>query len=150
MSFLKRAIRDGISKGIGDAIGKAVQQAVEPTAAKLANRAAESLDQATGQRQPAVHRPSGLENALGNLHRSVENYATEAAKNIKVRPACGEGVLAEKTFCPSCGAKLPETTVAAIAVCPSCAKQNTIGAKFCADCGTKLPAASEEEETSEC
>lgn len=34
MSFLKRAIREGVRKGTGDAVGKAVQQAIEPHAMK--------------------------------------------------------------------------------------------------------------------
>lgn len=145
MSFLKRAIRDGISKGIGDAIGKAVQQAVEPAATKLANQASESLDHLAGQTQQVRRTPSGLEAAFGNLQRSMESYATEVSKNVKVCPSCGEPATADKTFCPGCGAKLPETTVAAGAVCPGCGKQNTVGTEFCTDCGTKLPAALEEE-----
>ncbi len=146
MSFLKRAIRDGIRTGIGDAIGKAVQQAVEPTATKIANRAAESLDQLTGQTQQQIPRqPSSLDTALSNLQRSMESYATETAKTVKICPACQEPTSMDKKFCPNCGAKLPELTVAQGAVCSSCGKQNTIGTKFCSDCGAKLPAALAEE-----
>ncbi len=146
MSFLKNAIRDGIRKGIGDAIGKAVQQAVEPAATDLANKAADAIDQARGNTEQTVRKASGLEGALGNLQRSMEGYATEAAKNIKICPSCGEGATADKLFCPHCGGKLPEQTVAEGAVCPSCSKQNAVGTKFCSDCGTKLPAALAEEQ----
>ncbi len=144
MGFLKRAIRDSISKGVGDAISKAVQQVVEPKATELANNAAKSFDQAAGNAQQAARPMSGLEGALSNLQRSVEDYATEAAKNIKICPACEEACTADKKFCPKCGTKLPDTTVAQGAVCPQCGKQNTVGTNFCAECGTKLPAAQEE------
>ncbi len=146
MGFLERAIRNGMRKGIGDAIGNAVQKAVEPAATELANKAAGAIDQAAGNAEQTVRQTSGLEGALGNLQRSMEGYATEAAKNIKICPSCGEGATADKKFCPKCGAKLPEQTVAEGAVCPNCGKQNTVGTKFCCDCGTKLPAAVQEEQ----
>ncbi len=149
MGFLDRAIRRGISEGISDAIGNAVQKAVEPKATELANKAADKIDEATNQAQQTektVQKSGGFEGAMANLQRSVEGYATEAAKNMKVCPSCGEAATADKAFCPSCGAKLPDMTVADGAVCPSCGKQNTVGTKFCSGCGTKLPAAVAEEE----
>ena len=146
MDFLKRAVRKGVSQGIGDAIGKAVSQAIEPKATELANKAAESIDSAAQSGQQTAERTSGLEGAFANLERSMSNYATEAAKNMKTCPSCGKTTDAEKKFCPDCGTKLPEQTIAEGAVCPSCGRQNTIGTKFCADCGTKLPAAVAEEE----
>ncbi len=93
MSFLKRAIRDGIRKGVGDAIGKVVQQAVEPTATRLTNQATDSFNQLTGQVQQSqqvqqARRQTGdLEAAFGKLQRSMEDYATETAKNVKICPA---------------------------------------------------------------
>ncbi len=150
MGFLERAIRNGIRKGVGDAIGKAVQQAVEPKATELANKAADSIDQAARstatQAEQTAAQTSGLEGALSNLQRSMEGYATEAAKNVKVCPSCGGTATADKKFCPNCGTKLPETTVAEGAVCTNCGKQNTVGTKFCCDCGTKLPAAVQAEQ----
>lgn len=145
MSFLKRTIQNavsrGISKGISDAVGKAVQQVVEPKATQYANQAADRLDQAAGNAaQQTRQASSGLEGALSNLERSMQGYATEAAKNMKVCPGCSTPTTADKTFCPQCGAKLPEQTVAQGAVCPSCGKQNTLAIKFCQDCGAKLPA----------
>lgn len=146
-NFLKRAIRDGVRKGIGDAVGKAVQKAVEPHATQLTNKAAQYFDQAAGNASQEVKRTtSGLEGAFANLERATQNYATQMSKNMKICPGCGQPTTAEKTFCPSCGAKLPEQTVAEGAVCPSCGKQNSIGTKFCDSCGTKLPAAIQEEQ----
>jgi len=147
MSFLKRAIRDGISKGISDAVGKAVKEAVEPKATEWANKTAVQLDQMSRKQTQEVRQNlGGLESALSNLQQAAGNYATEVSKNIKICPNCGEPAGAEKKFCTSCGAKLPETTAAQSAVCPACGKQNTVGMKYCDECGTKLPAAIAQEE----
>ena len=149
-SLLERAIRRGVSNAVGNAVGKAVQQAVESKATEFANKAAGQIDAATQhaaqQGEKTVRQASGLEDALSNLQRSVESYATEAAKNMKVCPNCQKTTSADKKFCPDCGARLPEGSVAQGAVCPSCGKQNVIGTKFCQDCGTKLPVAVQEEQ----
>ena len=142
MGFLERAIRRGVS----DAVGKAIGKAVEPTVTDLTNKAANAIDQAAQNTEQQVARSSGLEGAMANLERSVQGYATEAAKNMKVCPNCNKPTTADKKFCPDCGTKLPEQTVAQGAVCPNCGKQNAIGTKFCQDCGTKLPAAIAEEQ----
>lgn len=154
MGFLERAIRKGVSDAVGKAVGNAVKSAVEPKATEFVNKTAEQFERQTQaaaqQTQQAAssagQSTSGLEGALSNLQRSMEGYATEAAKNMKICPSCGEGTTAEKNFCPSCGARLPEQTVAQGAVCTSCGKQNTIGTKFCQDCGAKLPSALAEEQ----
>ena len=142
MGFLERAIRRGVS----DAVGKAIGKAIEPTVTDLTNKAANAIDQAAQNTEQQVARSSGLEGALANLERSVQGYATEAAKNMKVCPNCNKPTTADKKFCPECGTQLPEQTVAQGAVCPSCGKQNVIGTKFCQDCGTKLPVAVQEEQ----
>ena len=142
MGFLERAIRRGVSAAVGKAIGKAI----EPTVTDLTNKAANAIDQAAQNTEQQVARSSGLEGAMANLERSVQGYATEAAKNMKVCPNCNKPTTADKKFCPDCGTQLPEQTVAQGAVCPSCGKQNAIGTKFCQDCGTKLPAAIAEEQ----
>ncbi len=142
MGFLERAIRRGVS----DAVGKAIGKAIEPTVTDLTNKAANAIDQAAQNTEQQVARSSGLEGAMANLQRSVESYATEAAKNMKVCPNCQKTTSADKKFCPDCGARLPEGSVAQGAVCTSCGKQNVIGTKFCQDCGTKLPVAVQEEQ----
>lgn len=142
MGFLERAIRRGVS----DAVGKAIGKAIEPTVTDLTNKAANAIDQAAQNTEQQVARSSGLEGAMANLERSVQGYATEAAKNMKVCPNCNKPTTADKKFCPECGTQLPEQTVAQGAVCPSCGKQNVIGTKFCQDCGTKLPVDVQEEQ----
>ena len=142
MGFLERAIRRGVS----DAVGKAIGKAIEPTVTDLTNKAANAIDQSVQNTEQQVARSSGLEGAMANLERSVQDYATEAAKNMKVCPNCNKPTTADKKFCPECGTKLPEQTVAQGTVCPNCGKQNAIGTKFCQDCGTKLPAAIAEEQ----
>ncbi|MBQ7005876.1 MAG: zinc ribbon domain-containing protein [Clostridia bacterium] len=147
MGFLERAIRRGVSEGIGKAVGQAITKAVEPTATELANKAAQHFDNAAQQNsRPKAQIVSGLEGAFANLERAAQGYATEMSKNIKVCPNCNQPSDKEKTFCPSCGTKLPETTVSEGAVCTECNKQNPVGAKFCDACGAKLPAAIAEEQ----
>lgn len=82
MGFLERAIRRGVS----DAVGKAIGKAIEPTVTDLTNKAANTIDQAAQNTEQQVARSSGLEGAMANLERSVQGYATEAAKNMKVWP----------------------------------------------------------------
>ena len=147
MSFWERTLRNAVSKGISDAIGKAVQKAVEPTATELANKAADHLNQAAGEAaQQTRQATSGLEGAFANLERSMQGYANQMTKDLKVCPECGQPASGDKKFCPGCGAKLPEQTLGQSAVCPSCGKQNSVGTKFCQDCGTKLPIAVQEEQ----
>ncbi len=143
MGFLERAIRRGIS----DAVGKAVQKAVEPKATELANRAADDIDRAVrSTARQTAQTTAGFEGALGNLQRSMEGYATEAAKNMKICPDCEAVCTADKKFCPQCGTALSELTVAQGAVCTACGTQNTVGTQFCAQCGAKLPAALQQEQ----
>jgi len=146
MGFLERAIRRGISEGVGKAVGEAITKAVEPTASQLANQAAQQIDEATQNTTRKTVNSTGLEGVFSNLERSVNNYATEMSKNIKICPSCGGNASANEKFCPSCGTQLPEQTVAEGAVCTNCGKQNNVGTKFCSDCGTKLPSAIQEEQ----
>lgn len=162
-SMIKQGISKGISKGISDAVGGAVQKAVVPAAEKLANRAAENINQTSdsiaksteelrrsaAQEQQSVAgervASASLEGALGNLAGAMQSFANEAARNMKICPVCGQPAGADKKFCPACGAALPEETLSQGAVCPKCGKENDIGTRFCADCGEKLPAAAAEE-----
>ena len=147
MGFLERAIRRCVSDAVRKAVGNAVRQAVEPTVTDFANKTAQHFDNAAqNHTQQSLHPTSGLEGAFSNLERAAQSYATKMSENLKVCPNCNKATDAEKTYCPECGSKLPETTVAQSAVCPNCNKQNSIGTKFCEDCGTKLPAAIQQEE----
>lgn len=142
MGLLERAIRRGISDGVGKAVGEAISKAIEPTATELANKAAAQFDNAAqNSAQQNQKKTSGLEGAFANLERAAQGYATEMSKNMKICPKCNEATTADKKFCPSCGEKLPDQTVAEGAVCTECGKQNAIGTKFCEECGAKLPAA---------
>ncbi len=146
MGFLERAIRRGISDAVGKVVGDTVRQAVEPAATDLVNQAANAMDQTAQNAQQQVIQASGLGSAMASLERSAQGYVTEAAKNMKICPNCEKPTTSDKKFCPDCGAKLPEQTVAEGAVCVKCGKQNAVGTKFCQDCGEKLPAAVQEEE----
>lgn len=166
MGFLERAIRRGVSDAVGKAVEKGVRQAVEPkieqAAATAVNSAANQINQAAGgQNQPQTAPQSTVNQAevnqaastlgglFGGLTGAATTFANEAAKNMKICPACGEGAGKDVKFCPKCGGKMPEETVAQGAVCPSCHKQNSIGTKFCSDCGTKLPSAVQEEQAAQ-
>lgn len=142
MGFLDRAIRRGVS----DAVGKAIGKAIEPTVTDLTNKAANTIDQTVQHTERQAQRSSSLGGAMANLERSMQDYTTQAAKNMKICPSCNNATTADKKFCPECGAQLPEQTVAQGAVCSSCGKQNSVGTKFCSDCGAKLPAAIQEEQ----
>ena len=147
MGFLDRAIRRGISEGVGKAVGSAISKAVEPAATNLANSAARQLDSAGQNAARQVSRStSELDSAMANFERAAQNYATSAAKNMKICPQCETPSPADKKFCTNCGAKLPEETLAQGAVCTACGTQNPIGTRFCQECGTKLPGAIREEQ----
>ena len=149
MRFLEKAIRKGVSQGVGRALGEALSKAIEPHANELANKAAQRIDEAAAKNEEYENQKrqnSAFNGAFANLERAANDYATQLGKNMKICPGCGETVTADKKFCPHCGAKLPEQTVAEGAVCPNCGRQNSIGTKFCQDCGTKLPAAIAEEQ----
>lgn len=166
MGFLDRAIKRGIGNAVGNAVESGVRRAVEPkieqAAASAVNSAANKINGAAASApQQTTPPPSSLNQAevtqaantlgglFGGLTGAATSFANEAAKNMKICPACGSGAGKDVKFCPSCGAKLPEATVADGAVCSSCGKQNEIGTNFCADCGAKLPCAVAEEEAAQ-
>ena len=157
MGILERAIKRGISEGVNKAVGDAVEKVVAPKAEEYANKTAAKIDEATqqmtGQNAQASaaseEAGSSLTGVFANLQKSMEGYATEVSKSLKICPACGQPADADKKFCPKCGAKLPDSTIAEGAVCPKCGKQNSIGTQFCAECGTKLPSAVAEEKAAQ-
>lgn len=117
------------------------------------NEAAANLNEATAAMNGAAANPQmksslggfvGLESAFSGLAARAEAYATQVSASIKVCPSCGEASPADKTFCPHCGAKLPETTLAHDYTCTKCGAVNTPGTKFCTKCGALLPGAEAE------
>lgn len=162
MGLLDRAIKRGINNAVSNAVEQGVRKAVEPkieqAAANVVNSAADSINSSSGTQQqtaPAqgnVNQESvnqaanTLGGLFGGLAGAATSFANEAAKNMKLCASCGEAAGKDETFCPKCGAKLPEQTVSEGAVCSSCGAQNTVGTKFCTKCGEKLPAAIAEEQ----
>lgn len=143
MSFLKKSLLKGIGQELGKVVGKVISDAVAPAA-----------NQQPGQQiNPTVQQPqqsswgTGI-NPLAGLEQRLQGYATQMSQNIKLCPGCNKPASADQTFCPSCGTRLPEETLAQGAVCPQCGRQNGLGMKFCQDCGTKLPHAVAEDEAS--
>lgn len=154
MGLLDRAIRNGVSRAVGSAVGKAVEQAVAPKVQQTAQQAAQQFipqQQPQAQPAPAFSGPQAQQAgaALGGLFGGLQSFASEATKNMKICPSCGEGAPAETKFCPKCGCKMPEQTLAQGAVCASCGKQNEVGTKFCTECGAKLPAAVAQEQAAQ-
>ncbi|MDR1464293.1 MAG: zinc ribbon domain-containing protein [Oscillospiraceae bacterium] len=157
MGLLDRAIKNGINRAVGNAVAGAVEKAVAPKVEQAAEQAVQQVippTQPTAQQpapDPAITQQQAQQAgaALGGLFGGLNAFASEAAKNMKICPACGEAAGAQTKFCPKCGGAMPEQTVAQGAACPSCGKQNDIGTKFCADCGAKLPAAVAEEQAAQ-
>ena len=147
-----------LKKGLGDALGKAASNLTQQlnqsqNQMNQQNYQQPNYQQQNYQRQPnpqaqqAVNQfASNLETMFSGLTKSVQNYATEMSKNLKMCPNCGKPCSADIKFCDSCGTEFPEETLSQGAVCPSCGKQNPLGTKFCQDCGTKLPHAVQEEQ----
>lgn len=92
MGFLKNiiqsAVGDGISKGIRDAVSAATEKIVAPKAEEVANKVADSLDNAAGEVNAAAaagaeEKKSGLsalEESLNRLSQSAEKYAATLEK----------------------------------------------------------------------
>lgn len=155
MGFLDKAIKNGIGKGISDAVGKAVgesvknviQPKVNEAAAKYTNavtgalnESAKELNTAAEEMNKASAEAEKIDTAeLEKAFSTLEAMATNAVKDKKECPKCGQLIDGSNTFCPMCGEKLPELTLSQYAVCPQCGKQNELGTKFCAGCGAKLP-----------
>ena len=165
MGLFDKLIKDAVSGAVGNAVSEAVKKAVQPKADELAeqavSQAADALKPLAGQEnapaaeqsagaagEPAAQMPSQEEMnaALGTLGSLFSGFAARAAENLKLCPKCGEAASADKDYCPSCGAKLPDMTVAEGAKCPKCGRQNDPDTKFCAGCGEKLPGAAAKEQ----
>jgi hypothetical protein len=154
MGLLDRAIQKGINRAVGNAVTGAVEKAVAPKVEQAAEQVAQQIVPPTQQQpapDPAITQQQAQQAgaALSGLFGGLNSLATEAAKNMKICPSCGEAAGAQTKFCPKCGGSMPEQTVAQGGLCSSCGKQNDIGTKFCADCGAKLPAAVAEEQAAQ-
>lgn len=169
---VKDGVRSGVGNAVGNALGKALEQAVTPTAERLAEKGVKAIDTASAQMDKTVAETkvaageaktalneagaaatqasaatggfAGLESALAGLTSRAEKFATQMSAQVKICPSCGQGSPADKTFCPHCGAKLPEKTLGEEYTCTKCGAANTPGTKFCATCGAILPAAEAE------
>lgn len=162
MSLFDKLIKDTVGKAVKDAAREGARQAVQPmvneAANAAANAAAQGINNATSEIRQSANEAAQSMNRANEEAKKVpkedwekamgflEGMATNASKNMKVCPNCGESAKADVKFCPSCGAKLPEKTVYEMATCPACGHQNSIGTSFCAECGAKLPSKIAEEE----
>ncbi|MCL2107379.1 MAG: zinc ribbon domain-containing protein [Oscillospiraceae bacterium] len=156
MSMLERAVKKGLSKAVGNAVGQAASNALgNAVQRKVGDAVAQPLNDAANQLSPppdpvqtqqAQTSAAQLGGIFAGFAGAAQSYANEAAKNMKICSSCGEAAGADQTFCPHCGARLPEMTAAQGAVCQGCGQQNDVGTKFCAGCGAKLPAALAGEE----
>lgn len=158
-SGISQGISKGISAGLNKAVGEAVNNIAAPAVNKWTEQAVGDLNESISEINQGVSElnetaasvtPEQKEQLaaglgalnlgnLGQFRANAEQYATEMAKGLKECPECGETCTADKVFCPNCGAKLPEYTMADAYVCPKCGKQNSIDTKFCQVCGAVLP-----------
>jgi len=165
-----KGVRDAVGKAVEGAVkpaadklaGRAASsldktaQSVAQSTQAAADAAAQSAQAARQAGDTADAAPAGatapgagfasLEAAFGNWASTMQGFAGQAAQNLKECPNCGEFATADRTFCPKCGAKLPDKTVGARYVCPQCGKQNLPGETYCSGCGALLPEAAKQQE----
>lgn len=143
---LKNKITGGIASGVGNAVRNTAERKTQEAVQGQVDKVADKIIKTGADASEASSEAGGLAGLAGIMSGYAASAVNEAAKNLKICPKCEEPASADKKFCPSCGAALPEQTVAEGAVCKSCGKQNTVGEKFCSDCGAKLPFAEAEEQ----
>jgi rRNA maturation endonuclease Nob1 len=165
MGIFDKAIKDGFGKALGGAVSKTIEKAVAPKINEATNKAVDAvsktiekavepkINEAVTQAVPQSEQPQNMQGTgtqLGGMFSGfagmAHSFTNEAAKNMKICPACEEPANADVKFCPKCGSELPAHTVAQGAACTACGKENNIGTKFCAGCGVKLPGAIAEEQ----
>jgi hypothetical protein len=129
-------------------VDTAVERTVTQSINQAVNKAVPPPQYQPPQYQPdpvAAQQAAQLGGVFAGLTGAAQSFANEAARNIKICPACGAPCGAEMKFCNQCGGPLPEMTAAQGAVCQSCGMRNGAGTKFCSGCGAKLPGALAEE-----
>ena len=173
---LKKVAGEKVGEAMGQALGEVVKPHAEKLAEALGQVAGAQMDAATQSvaqvgeafgevEEAAAGVPSGsapstgssdasatfgqLGSLFGSALSSMQGFANNMAQSMKECPQCGQLTTSDKDFCPYCGAKLPETTVAQGFVCPTCGHQNDIGAEYCAKCGSPLAAVLEAQRRSE-
>lgn len=165
MGLFDKLIKDAVGNAVSGAVKKAVQPKADELAANAVSQAANALNQTanrTAAAADAVNQAAAegaqtvsgteapskeeMQAALGTLESLLGGFAQHAAERMKLCPKCGEAASADKDFCPSCGAKLPDMTVADGVKCAKCGRQNEPGTRFCSGCGEKLPAAVQAEQ----
>ena len=138
MSFLKRALKNSISKGINDAVSKAVKEAVEPAATNLANKAAVKLEDYAEKKMEETEKQTELARA------SMKQAAAETGAAVSEATQAASGV----NFADLKSAFAGLTEMAQdyatemsekYKVCPGCGEPVDAEKKFCPNCGTKMP-----------
>ncbi len=138
MSFLKRALKESISKGINEAVSKAVKEAVEPAATNLANKAAEKMEDFAEKKMEEVEKQTELARA------SAKQAAAETGAAMS--EAAAEASKVDMNQLKSAFASLTEMAQGYATemsekykVCPGCGEPVDADKKFCPNCGTKMP-----------
>lgn len=138
MSFLKRALKNSISKGINDAVSKAVKEAVEPAATNLANKAAMKMEDFAEKKMEEVEKQTELARA------NAKQAAAETGEAVAEAAARSQNVdmnQLKSAFASLAGMAQDYATEMSekYKVCPGCGEPVDAEKKFCPNCGTKMP-----------
>lgn len=71
-----------------------------------------------------------IDRFIANLTNSMNDL-----KGVAICSSCGDEVLRDSVFCPSCGYRMELRTAWD---CPNCGKELENGVKFCTSCGTRV------------
>ncbi|QNL43527.1 zinc ribbon domain-containing protein [Oscillibacter hominis] len=123
MGLLDYSIRRGISRAVGTVVEDKILEMVAPKA-----------------KENIAKNQTELAAAAAGLANAANQATMQLAQNVKICPRCGERTTADKRFCPSCGAALPENTAyeqmrERHAFCAYCGTVLPDGVKFCPGCG---------------
>ena len=136
MGIFDKLVR-GAARGAGNAVGNVAERKANEVVADKANEAADNMIKTSGQGMDAEKMAQA--GAISAQNRTAaQAYAAGMMQNMKQCPKCEEATTSDKTFCPKCGARLPNETMGAKYTCKKCKKQNMPGEDFCGGCGAKL------------